>query len=268
MCGCGGGILLVSPTVWAGSWGGRRGTHTGTHTHTEERTRKCCTYPLSETGRIRFRGVRFQTPNSVSFFSAHWVPGSELSEFLSAYYLCARANSPSFWQNSPSLPQNSVSSLFRNSTLETVFRYRFLPFSDLPLKSARFRHRSNQWCSSETRKRHIFPGSEGSTTTPLRLPAAKKPYPEGPKIEEIQDFAPGLKFSSDQSQIEIFNRDWTFRIEIENKAPFVGNYQGRDWNFQARLKISIVWIENFNRMDWNFHAINGDWIFSIAGPSG
>ena len=56
------------------------------------------------------------------FFSAHWVPGSELSEFLSAYYLCAKANSPSFWQNSPSLPQNSVSSLFQNSTLETVFR--------------------------------------------------------------------------------------------------------------------------------------------------
>ena len=38
----------------------------------------------------------------------------ELSEFLSAYYLCVKANSPS-------LPQNSVSSLFRNSTLETVF---------------------------------------------------------------------------------------------------------------------------------------------------
>ena len=33
------------------------------------------------------------------------------------------------------------------------------------------------------------------------------PYPEGPKIEKNQDFAPGLKFSSDQSQIEIFNRD-------------------------------------------------------------
>ena len=31
--------------------------------------------------------------------------------------------------------------------------------------------------------------------------------PEGPKIEKIQDFAPGLKFSSDQSQIESFNRD-------------------------------------------------------------
>ena len=58
----------------------------------------------------------------MSFFWAHRVPGSELSEFLSAYYLCAKANSPSFSQNSPSLPQNSVSSLFRNSTLETVFR--------------------------------------------------------------------------------------------------------------------------------------------------
>ena len=31
--------------------------------------------------------------------------------------------------------------------------------------------------------------------------------PEGPKIEKIQDFALGLKFSSDQSQLEIFNRD-------------------------------------------------------------
>ena len=62
----------------------------------------------SETGRIRFRRVRFQTPNSVSFFGAHWVPGSELSEFLSAYYLCVKANSPSCSQNSPSLPQNSV----------------------------------------------------------------------------------------------------------------------------------------------------------------
>ena len=56
------------------------------------------------------------------FFGAHRAPGRELSEFLSAYYLCAKANSPSFPQNSPSLPQNSVSSLLRNSTLETVFR--------------------------------------------------------------------------------------------------------------------------------------------------
>ena len=32
----------------------------------------------------------------------------QLSESLSAYYLCAKANSPSFSQNSPSLPRNSV----------------------------------------------------------------------------------------------------------------------------------------------------------------
>ena len=35
-------------------------------------------------------------------------------------FLCAKANSPSFLQKSPTLPQNSVSSLFRNSALETV----------------------------------------------------------------------------------------------------------------------------------------------------
>ena len=62
----------------------------------------------SETGQIRFRGAPLQTPSSVSFFGAHRVPGSELSEFLSAFYLCNKANSPSFSQNSPSLPQNSV----------------------------------------------------------------------------------------------------------------------------------------------------------------
>ena len=40
---------------------------------------------------------------------AQWrVPDRELSEFLSAFYLCDKANSPSFLQNSLSLPQNSV----------------------------------------------------------------------------------------------------------------------------------------------------------------
>ena len=38
MWGCGGGILLFSPRVWAGS-GGRGGTHTHTHTHTHTGTR-------------------------------------------------------------------------------------------------------------------------------------------------------------------------------------------------------------------------------------
>ena len=42
------------------------------------------------------------------FFCPHRVPGRELIEFLSAYYLCDKANSPSFSQNSPSLPQNSA----------------------------------------------------------------------------------------------------------------------------------------------------------------
>ena len=77
---------------------------------------------FSETGRIRFRGVRFQTPNSVSFFGLTEFRGASSVSFLSAYYLCAKANSPSLTQNSPILPQNSVGSLLRNSTLETVFR--------------------------------------------------------------------------------------------------------------------------------------------------
>ena len=42
----------------------------------------------------------------------HPVPQRELSEFRSAYYLCVKAISPSSSQNSPSLAQNSVSSLF------------------------------------------------------------------------------------------------------------------------------------------------------------
>ena len=38
------------------------------------------------------------------FFGPHRVPGTELSEFLLAYHLCAKANSPSFSKNSSSLP--------------------------------------------------------------------------------------------------------------------------------------------------------------------
>ena len=51
----------------------------------------------SETGRIRFRGVRFQTPSSASFLGPHRVPGRELSEFLSAYDLCAKSELPEFF---------------------------------------------------------------------------------------------------------------------------------------------------------------------------
>ena len=73
----------------------------------------------------KIRRVQFQTPSSVSFCCPHRVLGRELSEFLSPYYfvckLTAKANSPSFSQNSPRLPQNSLSSLFQTSNLETAF---------------------------------------------------------------------------------------------------------------------------------------------------
>ena len=40
---------------------------------------------------------------------------------IDKFDLCAKSNSPSVLQNSSSLEQNLVSSLFRNSALETVF---------------------------------------------------------------------------------------------------------------------------------------------------
>ena len=73
-------------------------------------------------GRIRFRRARSQTPNTVSFWLSPSSRERALSELLSAYYLCVKADSSSVSWNSPSLAQNSVSSLFGNSTLETVFR--------------------------------------------------------------------------------------------------------------------------------------------------
>ena len=71
----------------------------------------CRIHPISELPK---------TPSSVSSCPS----GRELSEFLSAFYLSAQANSLSFSQNSPSLRQNSISAIceIRNSTLETVFR--------------------------------------------------------------------------------------------------------------------------------------------------
>ena len=77
----------------------------------------------SETGQIRFWRARFQTPNSVNFLAPHRVPGIELSEFpLGLLFVCKSGLTEFFSHNSPSLPLNLVSPLFRNSTLETVFR--------------------------------------------------------------------------------------------------------------------------------------------------
>ena len=64
----------------------------------------------SETGRIRFRRVRFQTPSSVSFFIF-----SGLIEFSGANsvsssqpIICVQTRTHRVCLNSPSLPQNSV----------------------------------------------------------------------------------------------------------------------------------------------------------------
>ena len=54
----------------------------------------CSRPPPLRDGQSRFRRVRVQTPNSVSFFGPHRVLEGELCVFLSPYYLCAIANSP------------------------------------------------------------------------------------------------------------------------------------------------------------------------------
>ena len=71
-----------------------------------------------------FYGIRFvrgfgNRPNTVSestvsdaelseSFGPHRVLGRELSEFLSAFYLCAKASSPSFFAELTEFAQNSV----------------------------------------------------------------------------------------------------------------------------------------------------------------
>ena len=98
---------------------------------------------------------------------------------------------------------------------------------------------------------------------------------QSPKIEKFQDFAPGLKLSSDQSQIEISIEIESFKRATQ-QGPFLwGIFKvgieifNRDWNCQAyRLKISSVLIEIFKRIDWKLHAINRDWIFQSLGPQG
>ena len=62
-----------------------------------------------------------QTPNSVSFFCPLQVPGGRTQWVPFSLSCVCQSELTEFFQNSPSLAQNSVSSLFRNSTLETVF---------------------------------------------------------------------------------------------------------------------------------------------------
>ena len=94
--------------------------------------------------------------------------------------MSAKANSPSFWQNSPISPQNSVSSLLQNSTLETVFCPLPLtgPYSDADEVEAVNRLRESLvgilwgvsrscgvsrsvWAQSGQQTRHALPSSTG-----------------------------------------------------------------------------------------------------------
>ena len=83
----------------------------------------------SKTGRIRFRGVRFQTPNSLNFLALTELRG-ENSVSSSQPIICVTKRTHRVFRRThrvcPKTQRGSVSSLLRNSTLETVFRYRFL----------------------------------------------------------------------------------------------------------------------------------------------
>ena len=89
-------------------------------------------YYSSETGRIRFRGVRFQTPNSVSFLGLPEFRGAN-SVSSSQPIICVPKRTHRVSRRThrvcPKTQWGSVSSLLRNSTLETAFR---------PLPNSRF----------------------------------------------------------------------------------------------------------------------------------
>ena len=126
----------------------------------------------SEMGRIRFWRVRFQNEELSEFFGPHRVPGREISEFLSASYLCDKTKSPSFSQNSPSLPQNSVR-LSEFSSLKQYSRNSIpLPFpsSDRTPKSTHHPHKiDNQHRECKTGGGAYFAfflASDNSNTTP------------------------------------------------------------------------------------------------------
>ena len=69
----------------------------------------CCHCAGTQTGRIRFRGVRFQTPSSVSFlgFTEFWG-ASSVSSSQPVICVPKRTHRVFFSQKSPSLPRNSV----------------------------------------------------------------------------------------------------------------------------------------------------------------
>ena len=106
----------------------------------KEASRRCLERPLGEYDPYRkraeygFAEYGFFNTELSEFFGFDRAPRRELSEFLSAYYLCAIANSPSFFSRTHRVCRKtqwgSVSSLLQNSNLETVFR----PFPTLGVR--------------------------------------------------------------------------------------------------------------------------------------
>ena len=96
-------------------------------------------------------GVLFQTPNSLSFVWGS-LSSEELSELLPAYYLCAKANSPSFPQNSPSLPRNTV----RLSEFSSPKQYSRNSIPPVSYSNWKFRHLEG---AGNRRKPQIFAGN-------------------------------------------------------------------------------------------------------------
>ena len=78
---------------------------TNTHTQQKKNFRH-----FSETGRIRFWRLRFQTPSSMSFFALAKFQGGTHRVFLAE-----------LTESAPNSVRLSESSLLRNSTLETAF---------------------------------------------------------------------------------------------------------------------------------------------------
>ena len=81
-------------------------------------------WQLSETGRLRFRRVWFQTPNSVSFLAL--TEFGENSVSSSQPIICVPTRTHRVFRRTrrvcPRTQWGSVSSLIQKSTLETVFR--------------------------------------------------------------------------------------------------------------------------------------------------
>ena len=108
MWGCGGGGFCCSapqyrrgPHSIGGVRGGRKETHTQRRTHRGTYTRMLhlpfIDLPLIGNGPNTVSESTVSNTELSEFFGPHRVPGRGLSEFLPAHYLCAKANSPSFF---------------------------------------------------------------------------------------------------------------------------------------------------------------------------